>query len=496
MENTFQLSISNKEIFEFYKSNNLDFEDMNIVFMSILKKLITDLDSSVNSNIASKLFDKFTELDNKIEIITSSVSKYQNDFTTALEIKLNEYRKEYIDNLKQILSLNNVEYIAPLIKENNTTLLDKTSLMINEVIPKNQDSLSKDINSQFQLFQSTIITETNKLVSSSLDKKTVDDFLTNITLSMGQSHNTLLSLLSSSESRIENRLVETERKLNEIKEISTLNNSTQQTLYTNVSEMLKKFEKGITKGTVSENIVYNILLSLFPCAQIDHVGGEQKETGDIILIRNNKPKILIENKDHISMNVPKTDVEKFIRDCEIQNCCGIMLAQHRGIANKQNFEIQLNNGNILLYLHEVNFDKDKIKIAIDIIEHFKSKIDETFNNDDDCVIDKDSLDEINREFTNYITQKNNMVKLLRDFNEKMSISINELKIPTLEKYLSSKFASASIQSDTICKYCEKYVQKSLSQHYRYCQAKKDSDTKKNIMVTTEKSEKKELKTKK
>jgi len=223
--------------------------------MSILKKLITDLDSSVNSNIASKLFDKFTELDNKIEIITSSVSKYQNDFTTALEIKLNEYRKEYIDNLKQILSLNNVEYIAPLIKENNSTLLDKTSLMINEVIPKNQDSLSKDINSQFHLFQSNIITETNKLVSSSLDKKTVDDFLTNITLSMGQSHNTLLSLLSSSESRIENRLVETERKLNEIKEISTLNNSTQQTLYTNVSEMLKKFEKGITKGTVSENIV-------------------------------------------------------------------------------------------------------------------------------------------------------------------------------------------------------------------------------------------------
>ena len=175
-----------------------------------------------------------------------------------------------------------------------------------------------------------------------------------------------------------------------------------------------------------------------------------------------------------------------------------MLAQHRGIANKQNFEIQLNNGNILLYLHEVNFDKDKIKIAIDIIEHFKSKIDETFNNDDDCVIDKDSLDEINREFTNYITQKNNMVKLLRDFNEKMSVSINELKIPTLEKYLSSKFASASIQSDTICKYCEKYVQKSLSQHYRYCQAKKDFENEKkasNIMISTEKGVKKETKTK-
>ena len=492
MDNTYVLTISNKEVFEFYEKTKLDFEHTNLVFVNILKKLMTELDSSVNSNLASRLLEKFSTLDGKIEAITSSVSKYQNEILSSLEIKLNEYRKDYIDNLKQILTLNNVENIAPLIKENNSVLLDKTTLMICDLIPKNQEFLSKDVNSHLQLFHSSIISETNKLASSSLDKKTIDDFLNNITNSMGHSHNALLTLLSSSESRIENRLDETERKLNEIKEISTLNNSTQQTLHTNVSEMLKKFEKGITKGTVSEHIVYNILLSLFPCAQIDHVGGEQKETGDIMLIRNDKPKILIENKDHISMNIPKTDVEKFIRDCEIQNCCGIMLAQHRGIANKHNFELQLNNGNVLLYLHEVNFDKDKIKIAIDIVEHFKSKIDETFDNENDCLIDKDTLNEINREFSNYINQKSNMVKLLRDFNDKMSFSINELKIPTLEKYLSSKFASSSIQSDTLCKYCEKFIPKSLLQHYRYCSAKKDSDTKnikKNVIVSTEKKEK-------
>jgi DNA-binding XRE family transcriptional regulator len=492
MENNFQIVLNNKEVFEFYEKSQLDFEHMNIVFVNILKKLMTDLDSSVNSNLASSLLNKFAELDNKIEIITSSVSKCNNDISSAIEVKLNEYRKEYIENLKQILTVNNSEYIAPLIKENNSALLDKTSLMISDIIPKNNDILSKDINSHFKLFQSAVMSETNKLVSSALDKKTIDDFFNNINQTMGHSHSTLLTLLTSSESRIENRLVETERKLNEIKEISTLNNSTQQSLYTNVSEMLKKFEKGITKGTVSEHIVYNILLSLFPCAQIDHVGGEQKETGDIILTRNNKPKILIENKDHISMNVPKTDVEKFIRDCEIQNCCGIMLAQHRGIANKQNFELQINNGNVLLYLHEVNFDKDKIKIAIDIIEQFKAKIDETFNNEDDCILDKDTLNEINREFVNYVTQKNNMVKLLRDFNEKMSFSINEIKMPSLEKYLSSKFATASVQCENLCKYCEKVVQKSLLQHYRYCQAKKDFEAAppfdKNIVVSTEKKE--------
>ena len=87
-----------------------------------------------------------------------------------------------------------------------------------------------------------------------------------------------------------------------------------------------------------------------------------KEKGDILFMRQGKPKILIENKDHDSCNVPKHDVEKFIRDCDIQNCCGIMLAQNTGITHKKNFEIQVNNGNVLLYVTNVNFDVDKTNL--------------------------------------------------------------------------------------------------------------------------------------
>ena len=221
---------------------------------------------------------------------------------------------------------------------------------------------------------------------------------------------------------------------------------------------------------------------MYPCAQIDHVGNEQKETGDIILIRSNKPKILIENKDHTSTNVPKNEVDKFIRDCEIQNCSGIMFSQHRGISNKQNFELQLNNGNVLLYVHEVGFDKDKIKMAIEIVEQFKIKIDESFDNEEDCMVDKESLNEINREYLNYVVQKGNLLKLLKDYNEKMNIVINELRFPTLEKYLSTKFATSSVQSENICKYCEVHVPKSMSQHYRYCKSKKVFEVSKSATV--------------
>jgi hypothetical protein len=447
MDSEHRLTIDNRELFYFYKQHGLDFEEMNIMYMNILRKLLSCKDSS--SSISSLLIDKFNSLDGKIELITKS----NTDVADAVELKLNESRKEYTDNMKQILVMNNVEHIAPLVKENNSMLLDRTSLIMNELIPKNNDILSKDIQNNIQSLHTTIINETSKINSSSVDKKMIDDMMHNIMRTF-------------------------EIKINEIKEMSSANISSSQLLQTNVTDMLKKFEKSNTKGAVSECIVYNILLSLFPCAQIDHVGGEQKETGDIMIIRDDKPKLLIENKDHDSKNIPRHEVDKFIRDCEIQNCCGIMFAQHRGISNKKNFELNINNGNVLLYVHEVNFDREKIKLAIDVVEHFKMKIDETFNNDADCVIDKDVLIEINRDFTNYVSQKHNMMKLLKEFNEKMGSSINELKLPALEKYLSSKFAtSSSAQINNVCKYCEKAVNKSILQHYRYCQAKKDFDEK-------------------
>lgn len=477
----YKLIIDNKEVFEFYEKYNLDFETMNISFMNILKKIVVNIDNSLNANLATKLLDNVSLLTSKIETIGNDITKFQNDLSPLMSMKLSEYRKEYIDDLKLILTSNNVEQIQPLIKETNSHLLDKTSNLINDLIPKNQDILSKDINSNFKLLQSSILNETSKLLNSSLDKKTIDDFLQTINSTLGQTHNTLTTLISSSENRMEGKLSDTDKKLDEIKQIFTENNSSQQILQNNVSEMLRKFEKGSGKGNISEHVLYNILLSLFPCAQIDHVGNEQKETGDIMLIRNNKPKLLIENKDHDSKNVPKLEVEKFIRDCEIQNCSGIMFAQHRGITNKQNFEIQINNGNVLLYVHEVNFDVDKIKTSIEIVENFKIKLDEVVVKEDGCIIEKDVLEDINKEFVSYANQKYVLLKLIKDFNEKINNSINELKMPNLEKYLSSRFAFSSNQTDNLCKYCEKFIPKSLLQHYRYCSAKRDFDFKNGII---------------
>ena len=452
------LSINNKEVFEFYQKHNLHFEQMNMLFYNILQQIMTTTDNSFNSSIANILLDKVTQLEKTIQ-------GQQGELTN----KLNEYKKDYLNDVKLILMSNNVEYISPLIRETNNHLLDKTTLIMNELIPKNQSSVSKDIEHNFQLLQKQLTTETNKLLSTTINQKTIDDFINSSNTSMSQILNNLTTIIMSSETRLENKLTTNNSKIDHIQQIFQENNHSNHKLQNSVTEMLKKFEKGVGKGNVSENIVYNILLNLYPCAQVDYVGNEQKETGDIVLTRTNKPKILIENKDHDSCNVPKIDVEKFIRDCDIQKCCGIMLAQNRGIANKSNYELQINDGNVLLYVHNVNYEPDKIKTAIDIVENFKLKYDEmNINDDDGFSIDKNTLDEINKEFNLYTTQRHALLKMVKDFNDKMNETINGLKFPNLEIYLGKHYAVASSQNKNVCIHCNKYIQKSMAQHLRYC----------------------------
>jgi hypothetical protein len=70
-----------------------------------------------------------------------------------------------------------------------------------------------------------------------------------------------------------------------------------------------------------------------------------------------------------------------------------------------------------------------------------------------------------------------MLKLVKDFTDKINLSITDLKMPNLEQFLSKHYATSSNQGENICKYCERFIPKSLSQHYRYCVEKKEFDDK-------------------
>jgi hypothetical protein len=445
--------LTHTDILEFYETYALDPEQINLLFISLLKDILENRNS--NKSLGNQLMEKISSLDRKLESINKTLQDDTKAITTCFQLQFSEHRHKYIDDMKCILSSNQTEHLMPFLRDINQTLIDKIQILLNEVLPKHQDGI-------LEKFQQALLQESKKLSESTINIQSMKEFMGNIELHF-QNH----------AKQIETRLIENDKTLTKLNDQTITQQHSQTILQTNVSEMLKKFEKSTTKGSISENILYNVIVSLFPCAEIDYVGNEQKETGDIILIRHNKPKILIENKDHDSKNIPKHEIEKFIRDCEIQNCCGIMLAQNRGIANKENFELQIHKTNVLLYVHEVKFDQDKIKMAIDIVEHFKQQLDVINKQGTNAVLEKHDLENINKEYLSYVNQKSQMSKLLKDYNEKMTLCLLEMKMPTLDSYLSKTFATSFKQQDNVCKYCEKAILKSMKQHYRYCASKRD-----------------------
>lgn len=465
----YSLVCENKKVWEFYEQHqNLDFESMNLLFVNILEELNKDITSSLSNNIASQLLTN-------IKNLQSQVDKLNTDTQTNFKNKFTEFKKEYMEDMKMILSNNNSEKIAPLIKEYNGTLLDKTQLLLNDVVPKNNELLLSQVKENIRSFHSSIQEDTNKLLSSTLNQQSLEGFIQTMENKLSNNQQMIQSIIQSSEQRLDTKI--------------TTNQHIQSTLQTNVSDLLKKMENSSMKGKYSENILFSILQSLYVTAEIDVVG-EQKETGDIMLKRKNKPTILIENKNW-NKNVVQEEVKKFIRDVETQNCCGLFLSQNFGIANKENFEINIHNGNILLYVHEVNNDAEKIKIAIDIIDNFKMKLDECSTSNDGYTIDKEILDEINKEYQLFATQKMLQIKTVKDFSTKMVKQLEDMQLPSLEHFLSTKYAFSC--SKFVCEFCD-YVgknQSAMSAHKRGCKGKKnDSDNETETIKSVVKKTKK------
>jgi len=445
---------------------------MNILFVDILDNLLRNTNPSLDSNVAAALLDNMKALQRQVLNIKDTVEKNQTDIGTMFTLKFVDFKRDYMEDMRMILSSNANEKVAPIIKQYNETLLDKTRIMINEIIPKNQEILYKSIENTLDNLQKSINNDTNSLMKSSLTKDVLDKF----TQSLDEKFSTTLinsqsmfnSIITSTEHRISN-------KLTEIKDASVINNSSQSTLCTNVNDLLKKMENSSSKGKLSENILFNVLHSLHPTAQIESVGNI-KETGDIIMRRRDKPIILFENKNY-DKNVVQDEVRKFLRDVEHQNCSGIMLAQHYGIANKNNFEIEIHNNNILVYLHKVEYDADKIKAAIDIIDYFKEALDDVESGNGELVnINKETLDDINKEYQNFINNKLLHIKTIKDFQQKLIAQVDDIKIPALEHFLSKLYASSSSKENT-CDYCS-YVAKNvraLTAHHRGCAQKKQHE---------------------
>jgi hypothetical protein len=493
------LTTNNKKVTEFYSKNpHINFDTINSLVVDFLENMITDLSGSMNSSITHDILNSVKEISSELasykntqlfsntqlqtELVNMKdvINKLNTDITNSLVVKLVDIKKTYIDEVKNALTTSD-STIQSVIEKQNEIILSKTINIINEVIPKSQTN----IYSQFELLIIKFKEEVNvqlRDISKTGNDLSVDKLSTILDNKYSQLitglQQPILNYITSSEERLSTNITQ-------MKDTNQHSSFNQDKINEQLTDFLNKYSTNNSTniGKFGEDKLYHVLNKLFPSSHIENTSSKSKQ-GDFILKRNNMIDILFENKQYTN-NVPKDEVLKFIRDCDENNYSGIMVSNTSGIATKNNFQIDIHDKNVLIYLHNTNYNEDIIHTAVDVLDYLSNAISNIDPSKFNPLTDEQLLD-INQEFQTFLNQKETIINYIRDTNKRLIQQILDIELPSLHKYLSSKFATTKTL-DLKCNICNKFTgknNKSLASHKKTCTIKSPTLTDDNIIEPT------------
>ncbi len=332
-------------------------------------------------------------------------------------------------------------------------ILEKIINKINEIIPNNNTNIYNQIDILIKKYKEEMNNMSNTISKEELLKMIeikYNDLINNIKIPL-------------------------EEYLNDIKKDNLKTSITQEIINTKISEYINKFNNSYDKGLLSENKLNYIMNNLYKTGEIINTSKDNHKC-DLLLRRQDKKDILIENKDYKD-NVPKCEINKFLSDLinynktHHESVNGLLISQNSGIANKNNYQIEIDNNNIILYIHNCCYDQEKIKLGIEIIDHLSiilKDINKTTNNTYN--ISNETLHEINNEYLNFMNRRQTLKSFINDSTKKMIDQLMDIELPNLSNILKTKYTTITTD-DLVCKKCKNYIgknKKALSVHYRSC----------------------------
>ena len=439
-----EFKLSDPKVIKFIQDNpQIDFNQLCVVFVDIIEKIKFNLteqnDHSQNNILLQNLLSKIERLENNqsqhIQTNLDMLTQNMRDM-----IKANNH-----DNEKTIISL---------INQNNQLFINKIDTL------SNNDKLNQFISAELKTINESIISETSRLNLSE----------SQICERINQLFNHKYSELEKTiQARLECTLS------NQNTNFSTILSKLDQTAssMTVVDEYFHKQIGSTNKGKIGENRLELILSDLYPSATIKNTSGNTA-CGDFIIERIERKKILIDTKDYETC-VPPKEIEKILRDMENNSAHGILLSQNSGISQKNDFEINIHNNYIVIFIHKANYDPEKIRLAINIIDHLEPLICKVDSSES---ISSEILSIINKEYQSLVSMKINIIHGIKhDMNKHISL-IQKIDLPALTQFLNTKFANTG-KTAFHCDICNQFSgknAKSLAAHKRKCQ--------KSIAITT------------
>jgi hypothetical protein len=445
----FTLTLSNKRIHDFYlKNQNINFEAMNLMLIEFLETLNNDLSSTMSNAVHNEILCSVKDIKKNIQTLNVDVQSINN----SIVLKFHDINKEFVENIKHMIGNTmgtNTDKIYGMLDRNTESMLSKLS----EYIPKNNEEMSRTI--KFQLYEMQLKIQEDLKTQS---PETLNNYFTSLDTKLQNIQQPIFSFISANNEQMANNITN-------LRESSVLTQASQEKVFKELEDFLNKYRTSSShKGQYSENMLEGVLNRMFPNGEIIN-STASKASGDFLLKRNGHATILFENKNYES-NVNTEEIKKFLRDIREQNCSGVFISQFSGIVNKGNYFIEIHDCNVLVYIHNVEYNIEKIKTAIDIVDNLSLKL-KDFQGDQHSGINiaKDVLDNINSEFQIFLSQKDTMVSTVKDMQKRLLWQIDELKMPDLQIYLNGKYASIP-NPNFVCEVCgESFAKKtSLASH--------------------------------
>jgi len=462
------IKINNKRIFDYYNANpNINIEAMNLILLDFIEQLGNDMTKVLSNSVFGEILNNVKDIKQQVTSLNDNIS-----------LRLQEHNKSFLETTKLVIGMasnDNTDKISQLLNKNTESFIER----LNTSIPKSHEDINKKIQDCLLSFQKTINDDFKSFLSSSNSETSLKEFITTLDSKMLAMQQPIYTFLSSNQDQLTSKI---NGLREELREETITNKQTNEKVMGELNDFLTKYKTSSQfKGQCSENMVGNILNKMYPTAEVINTTAF-KACGDFILKRNGKQTILLENKNY-EANVNIDEIKKFLRDINEQKTHGIMMSQFSGIVSKPNGFIEINDGKVIIYLHNVDYSSDKIKMAIDVIDSLSDKLEEisTVEDINGFVIKKDVLDKINEQFQLFLNQKEIVLTTVKETHKKLMTQIEDMKMPDLSLFLNDKYASIQNQQFN-CEVCNLPFQnkRSLASHKKIHKGIKSSDNEINV----------------
>ena len=386
------------------------------------------------------------------------------DSYTSIVHKLSEFKQDYMNEFQRLFQSSQDQKLA---FENND-FIDKMTHIIEKAIPPQEPVLSQ-IQDSLHKFHDSLQKGTSELLKTH-DSNSFQQFLQNFEVKYSIMLNNIQQPINSFLVSIENRI---NANMNTMYENNII--AIKDSIHASTTSMREKIAlefAHVIKNTMPDSYnntsISSVLTKIYKTAEIYPV-----EPNLFTLKRLRKQPIFIQSI-HSDENVSVEAVDSFIHLIDEKNSSGILLSQCSGISTKKDFQIEIYQNNIVVFVHNSQYSSSHIELAVSVIDNLYTKL-RQFNTatiqDFEFTIPKEMLDTINTEYQLFLSQKNAVVELFKENQKKVVSQMDELRFPCLDKFLSGKFAPVPQKPGLKCDLCKSFTGnnlKALAAHKRGC----------------------------